>query len=180
MANDVYEYFSSLSEASNLFGSRRIDRDLVANFFMTFSRAEYALKRAGFFSRDKGGGVDIQWDKFADSIAHSLTGTKDTRLTRAINYLTEHPPRKQFVNAVGHLDWKERKKGNQSDAVFVVRSITTVRNNLFHGGKEVAWTMAERDHDLIENSLIVLAHCLNQNHEVRIAFAELPAEAPTA
>jgi hypothetical protein len=43
----------------------------------------------------------------------------------------------------------------------------------------VTWTMAERDHDLIENSLIVLVYCLNQNHEVRRAFAELPPEAPT-
>jgi hypothetical protein len=180
MTDNVYDYFSSLPGATNLFGSPRIDRELVANFFMIFSRAEYALKRAGLFLPEKRGGVDIQWDQFASSIAHSLSGIKDTRLTRAIDYLTQHPPRKQFVNAAGQLDWKERKRGNQSDAEFLIRSITTVRNNLFHGGKEVTWTMAERDHDLIENSLIVLAYCVNQNHGVWRAFAEIPPEVPTA
>ncbi len=126
MTDDVCDYFLSLPGASNLFDSRHIDRKLVANFFMIFSRAEYALKRAGFFPPDKQSGVDIQWDRFACSIAHSLSGIKDTRLARAINYLTEHPPRKQCVNAAGQLDWQERKRGTQSDAVFLVRSITTV------------------------------------------------------
>jgi hypothetical protein len=49
-----------------------------------------------------------------------------------------------------------------------------VRNNLFHGGKELRWLMAERDRRLIESSLVVLAHCITLNKNVHDAFLEMP------
>ncbi len=171
------DYLLSVRGAGELFSPARVDLHLVVNFFMTFARAEWALKSAGFLSttvrrKDE---IKVEWDKFAKSIAPSLKSVSDVRVRGAIDYLTRNPPRRQIVNA-GKLDWKPRKPGNQADATFLVRSITTVRNNLFHGGKKLKWLMAERDRKLLESSLLVLTYCLGLDRNVAAAFAELGPE----
>jgi hypothetical protein len=176
------DYLLSVPGARQLFSPTRVDLHLVVNFFMTFARAEWALKRAGFFSargklKDE---IKIEWDKFAESIASSVKAVPDARLRDAIDYLTGNPPRRHIVNASGELDWIPREPRNHSDAVFLVRSITTVRNNLFHGGKELSWLMAERDQRLLESSLLVLTYCIGLNSKVVGAFAELAPEPAAA
>jgi hypothetical protein len=86
----------------------RLDRELVANFFMKFARVEFALKRAGFLSRrGKKEEIKIEWEKFAKSIAVNLKNLNDIRVQEAIHYLTEEPPRRHGVGEDGGLTWKE-------------------------------------------------------------------------
>jgi hypothetical protein len=162
-----------------LFSPARLDRDLVADFFMLFARAEFALKRAGFASPQGREGVGVDWDRFARSLGPAVTSPTDQRILEAVEYLQENPPQKQVFRN-GRLEWKNRECTDPSDAVFVVRSVTAVRNNLFHGGKEVVGLMAERDRQLLEHSLLMLAYCLTLHLDVFNAFGELGPEAAVA
>lgn len=46
-----------------------IDRELVSEFFATFSRFEYALKRSSFCREQKNKGVEADWDRFENELA---------------------------------------------------------------------------------------------------------------
>jgi hypothetical protein len=162
-----------------LFSPARLDRDLVSDFFMLFARAEFALKRSGFLLAGNSNGVIVKWDEFAESLGNKLTNPEDPRIRESVRFLQEKPPKKQVYNN-SHLQWKERKCTSLTDPTFVMRSITTVRNNLFHGGKEIVGLMAERDRQLVQSSLIVLAYCITLNDCVANAFSELGPEGAVA
>lgn len=164
---------------NQLFSPTRFDRDLVADFFMLFARAEFALKRAAFASQGSADRINVEWDRFAKSLGRAVVEPTDPRLVEAVKYLQENPPRKQIFKN-GRLEWKDRKPDAPDDPVFLIRSITTVRNNLFHGGKEIVGLMAERDRQLLQNSLLLLAHCLKLNPAVLEAFGELGPEVAVA
>ena len=83
----------------------------------------------------------------------------------------DKPPQKQVLKD-GRLVWKDRLATNPDDPVFLIRSVTAVRNNLFHGGKEVVGLVAERDRQLLQHSLLFLAYCLTLNPDVHAAFGE--------
>src|SRR5205823_15094594 len=121
----------------------------------------------------------VDWDGFANSLGPAVTSPTDPRILEAVKYLQEKPPQKQVLRN-GRLGWKDRECTDPSDTKFVVRSITTVRNNLFHGGKEVVGLMAERDRQLLQHSLLVLAYCLTLNADVLAAFGELGPESAVA
>jgi hypothetical protein len=141
------DHLSPLRGARRLYSSPRIDRELVTDFFMTFTRTEYALKRAGYVEAGWSGEPRIKWDDFARSIGDTLLNSCSPAVAGAISYLSSNPPQKQVVRH-GGLAWEPRTSDNLRDPVFLMRSITTVRNNLFHGGKEVRGMLAERDHRL--------------------------------
>jgi len=63
-----------------------------------------------------------------------------------LKYLRENPVRQQFVDG----SWREVTRG--SDWECLLRSVTTVRNNLLHGGKHVDGPLLEpaRDEHLID------------------------------
>lgn len=171
-------YASRLAPAKVLFSSPRIDRELLADFFMIFARAEYALKEAGFVRSDKGKPV-IRWDEFAEKIGRSLLDSSEPAVTKAIKYLAENPPARQVVKD-GSLTWQPRTSGDPRDPVFLIRSVTTVRNNLFHGGKRIAGVLAERDLLLLVSCLNILSYAISLNQEVLQVFEELPAEVGAA
>ncbi len=174
----VHDRLSELVPA-HLFSAARLDRDLVADFFMLFARAEFALKKAGFASPRGGEAVGVDWDGFARSLGCAVTTAADRRIVEAVKYLQEKPPKKQVLRN-DRLEWKDRKCPDFDDPVFLIRSVTTVRNNLFHGGKEVVALMAERDRHLLQHSLLFLAYCLTLNADVLAAFGELGPEMAVA
>jgi hypothetical protein len=165
-------YASRLAPARGLFFSPQIDRDLLTDFFMTFARAEYALKRSGYLGEQRM--PKIQWDKFAAKIGDRLLASNEPAIQQAIRYLTENPPAKQVVRN-RTLIWEPRKSDmRKPDPVFLILSVTTVRNNLFHGGKKIHEPLAERDFRLILSCLNLLSFALTLERDVLRIFQELP------
>lgn len=166
-------YASRLSSAKRLFSSSRIDKDLLTDFFMTFARAEYALKEAGYLSEQKT--PKVRWDKFATRIGERLLASDEPAVKNAIKYLVENPPAKQVVKDKS-LMWEARKCDKRNpDPLFLILSVTTVRNNLFHGGKKIHGPLAERDFRLLLSCLNLLSYALTLDSEVLRFFQEVPA-----
>jgi hypothetical protein len=161
--------------ARGMFSSPRIDRELVTDFFMTFARAEFALKCAGFVKAGPHLEPQVRWGDFASSLGDTVLSSRDPAVQRAIDYLTTRPPQKQCVKN-GALTWVAREPKRPRDPVFLVTSITTVRNNLFHGGKEIQGPLTERDRRLIRSALDLLVYAVSQHECVLRAFQELQPE----
>jgi hypothetical protein len=177
--NATERYYSSrLAPARRLFSSSQIDRDLVTDFFMTFARAEYALKRAGYLSEQKT--PKVRWDKFAAKIGDRLLAADEPAVMQAIKYLADNPPAKQVVKDRS-LIWEARKCNKRKpDPLFLILSVTTVRNNLFHGGKKIHGPLAERDFRLLLSCLNLLSYALTIDREVLRFFKEVPAVSDVA
>ena len=106
-------------------------------FFRDFSYCEYALKCAGLYRRDC---KDAQpnWRCFAESapVRRVLDNPVDPGLKEAIEYILEHPPKKQVIEENGSLGWRDRMTGaTSSQSGRLLELVRRVRNNLFHGGK---------------------------------------------
>jgi hypothetical protein len=155
------------------------DRMLAIQFFLFFSRFEYALKRLPKIS-DKGSGVQPDWDGYAKE---KFTGNGEgvnrwQRIQRradfleAAEYLINEPPKKQVLKD-GVLRWKERTKQelklSMPELLVLVRA---VRNNLVHGGKFKDGPIEEtsRDEKLLRHSLIILSVCLEEDSDLRHWF----------
>jgi hypothetical protein len=172
-------YASQLAPAIPLFSAPRVDKDLLSDFFMIFARVEYALKEAKYFTADSNGMPVTQWEVFAAKIGDSLLASKEPAIRAAVKYLSENPPQKQVVKNKT-LTWKPRKSDNPRDPVFLIRSITTVRNNLFHGGKEREGPLAESNRRLLESCLDLLSFAISLDPDVLHSFEELPREIEVA
>ena len=158
-----------------LSAEEHIDRKLIAEFFTTFARTEYALKTARFINMvgdQSRGAFAIDWDRFADEI-EAAVNQNDFRSDPYIRYLMRHPPKKEVLTQHG-LEWKPRSRRGQSAVRFLVRSVTTVRNNLFHGGKSLGSPLLERDRQLMEGALRALKRFVTLHDVVLAAFRELP------
>jgi hypothetical protein len=90
--------------------------------------------------------------------------------------LAEHPPAKQVVKDKS-LSWEPRKCDTQKpDPLFLILSVATVRNNLFHGGKRIHGPLAERDFRLLLSCLNLLSYALTLDSDViRFFKEEIPA-----
>ncbi|HXD32919.1 MAG TPA: hypothetical protein VN643_17475 [Pyrinomonadaceae bacterium] len=178
--DDTVRYYESqLAPASPLFSVSPVDKKLLTDFFMVFARTEYALKKAKYV-KGRRGQPEILWDEFARRIGDSLFASNEPAVTRAIKHLIEKPPRRQVVKD-DKLTWEGRTSNNQADlSVFLIRSITTVRNNLFHGGKQIKGLLAERDRRLLESCLNLLSFAISLDADVWYFFQELPREIEVA
>lgn len=79
---------------------------LMLDFFITFSRFEFALKTSNFASGDAGK-VSANWETFIASIRPTFDKNKNVQLTHAVDYLIQHPPRIQMIDNV-QLGWRDR------------------------------------------------------------------------
>ena len=155
--------------------------DFVIEFFVTFSRFEYALKRLGFLEKRED--VKVKWNDFADKIESKFDARlKDKNfehLREAVDYLIKQPPRNLVKNAEGfkpNLCWKISDPSQGSLIRNVLILAGRVRNNLFHGEKpsvvvggsyETAKNHdADRDEKLIRHSLVIIETCINIDPDV--------------
>ena len=149
------------------------DRRLAWQFFLMFSRFEYALKREGYVRVDR---KDAQaaWRSFAKDHAAKFSTDHDPRLQRAISYIKRSPPKKQIhVDRV--LDWAEPTQFSGGPLLpWLLDQIQIIRNNLFHGGKFPQFAVSDpsRDRELIESALLVLGRSLKLNRDVERRFTE--------
>ncbi|UVM52982.1 MULTISPECIES: hypothetical protein [Pseudomonas] len=135
---------------------------LAFSFFKLFAQYEYALKAMQFARSGSGGQAEPDWDKFSNEIGLLVLGEASEDLTGAINYLFEHPPKKQVIYE-GALSWQEVPNNERSPQV-LFSHIRRVRNNLYHGGKfNGRWFDPDRSEQLIGKSLVVL-RALQEKH----------------
>jgi len=150
------------------------DRELVLKFFAFFSRFEYSLKRSGFLKR--GNRAEPNWDMYANSLRGRFAKVQDQAFQNAVTFLLREPPKTQVVSG-NDLGWSDSVQGDgEHHEHYVLRLVSTVRNNLFHGGKyphpfgsvdDVA-----RNRRLLEAAITVLGQCLELSEPVRAVFEE--------
>jgi hypothetical protein len=169
-----------LSTHSNLIQSLTGDNgELVLQFFVTFSRFEYALKRAGFVKNGAYGNASPDWQRFANEKGNALLDDPtDIEFTEACSFLLREPPRKQIVVASHRsLQWqKNTKRSGEGNVEYLLRLVKDVRNNLFHGGKypyEPVSGQALRNSKLLRSCLTILEKCLSLDANVKDFFEDL-------
>jgi hypothetical protein len=155
-----------------------LDKDLVCEFLLCFSRFEYALKRSDFVKRGKKMQAEPMlaepdWDSFADSLLGKFSSATEPKLLEAVNLLDSAPPQKQVLKD-GNLDWVNNKKdASESQEKWILRLVRTVRNNLFHGGKYPGKDAPkpERDKKLLKACLTVLEYAMEFSPTVKQYFS---------
>jgi hypothetical protein len=110
---------------------------------------------------------------FKDAEAGELTG--------AVAYLEANPPQQQAWNG-NLLSWRPRPaRPNDTRSRILIDHVKTIRNNLFHGGKELRdHALAERDSALLNAGMTVLRHVISLDPEVANAFSATGTGRPVA
>jgi hypothetical protein len=148
------------------------DRRLAWEFFVLFSRLEYALKRSGFLKRNKPV-AEVDWDRFGRNIQGVFSQVSSDSVAKAIQYYEAHPPRKQLqVNGVMQWDNPLKHRDGEGQLVYLCRAIGVVRNNLFHGGKFPQLLMSDysRDEELLNHAKELLFSLIELHDDVRRHF----------
>jgi len=156
----------------------KISRDLLLQFFLVFSRFEYALKNSGFVQagqsrkNETAPSAEPNWNAFARSIANLFTKGHNTDLNQACEYFLINPPMRQVLinsNVMWDTTEPDSSLGETERLLLLVRR---VRNNLFHGGKfsNEAFEDTDRQERLLKGSLLVLKECLRVSTQVNSAF----------
>ena len=151
----------------------RIDRELLLEFFLCFSRVEFALKATGFALGDLDG-VRPNWNGFAVSLRDKFDKTANPTLLQACDYILADPPRRQVL-VDGSLAWNTQAQAPaEADVDFLLKMVRCVRNNLFHGGKYNVALHEDtaRSEALLRNCLIILEECVDLSPVVKQAFEE--------
>jgi hypothetical protein len=147
------------------------DRRLAWEFFVLFSRFEYALKRSGFLKTRPAAEAD--WDRFALVVHNAFSRLEHGAVRQAVQYYEQHPPRKQLQEG-GHLRWSEPLShgDGENQLVYLCRAVGVVRNNLFHGGKFPQMPIADpsRDQHLLTHARELLFSLVELHEEVRQHF----------
>lgn len=131
-------------------------------FFKLFTKFEYALKRMGHIRSNRSELAEVDWDSFASLMDGNFKDHPE--LKESINYLFEHPPKKQIVRE-GKLDWSYPGTEKSTQALF--GHIRRVRNNLYHGAKfNDHWISPERSLELINHSINILEYIRANNSEL--------------
>ena len=142
---------SQLTQA--LIEALQVDRSLLLDFFVAFSRFECALNAHEFVYP---GSAIVSWSLFAKWL-EGLPREELDPVLAAGNDLTKKPP-KRLVRGDQGLAWEDvSKEAGESEIRFLVGCLTRARNNLFHGGKYLtAPDPAGRNRWVISNGLAVL------------------------
>jgi len=149
--------------------------EVVLQFFVCFSRFEYALKRAGYLSPKKPY-AEADWKSFAEKLETSLANITDIQFVKAKTYLLKRPPQKLMRNSDNSLEWGDNKQNGESETVYLLSLVRSVRNNLFHGGKyphNSVSGQALRNRELLQHCLTILETCLSVDDKVSRYFEDL-------
>lgn len=162
-----------------LFGGATVSKDLLLEFFLTFSRFEYALNATGWHKRRPMTPPDWpkaepDWDRFAISLRDAFNSTLKDDLLRACAFANDCPPNQQVLKNDG-IAWETPvRPASESEVEFLLRMVRCVRNNLFHGGKYNNEVHESRDRTeaLLRHSLTILSACLELAPKQAAAFRE--------
>lgn len=155
--------------------ANRADRHLAWEFFVLFSRFEYALKRVPQYLMPGEGDAQPNWDRFASDLNARFVLMATPALMSAVTFYENKPPRKQ-LRKDGQMQWSDPVKPDKNEPLlrWLLRSVRIVRNNLFHGGKFPSMLIPEpsRDQDLLAHAITILTTCLPLSADVQNAFME--------
>lgn len=126
----------------------------TAEFFIVFSRFEFALKRGGFLAGNVGETATANWDVFGKKLGPKFY--EMIKFHPQASVFFTGPPKKLFVLDDGQADFKHLEDVINNKTLF--DALKRVRNNLFHGEK--LW-LGERDKILIAAALFVLDTALD-------------------
>lgn len=143
-----------------------INRELVCEFFATFSRVEYSLKEMKYV-RNVHGVVSPAWWRFAQDMSDRVDISASSELEKSIGYLCAEPPMVQ----VSAQEWQSRDLHGETDIERSIDATCRVRNNLFHGGKYTPHSPPGRDQRLVESAQLVLLTCVKscgKLHEIYV------------
>lgn len=147
------------------------DRKRVFEFFGSYSRLECGLKR--YYPREGSYGVAMaDWDKFANQWASDMENGTDL-FKASQSRLLDQPPARQMYQPQGEPTWgaNPRRKA-ESDAIYLLRVVRDIRNNLFHGGKYQGGPMNDlvRDRDLIDAATTVIKEVASLDPKINELF----------
>lgn len=150
-----------------LIADLNVPEPLLLEFFVAFSRFEFALKDLGYI-RENRSYVAPDWWRYAEESAALPDPESQAELKEAIHYLSEYPP-KSLINDRGTLVWRQEEfDDGLSVEERLIRRVKTVRNNLFHGSKFSGGELEnpERNENLVWCSLIILEHLTQHDDTV--------------
>ena len=144
-------------------------KELMYDFFITFSRFESALQNTGRFIIAERG--EANWDLFAASIKDKFNPKKSSQVADAVDYIINNPPMK-IAEKNGKLVWEQSVRGKKEPIAYCLNIyIRRIRNNVLHGGKfKGKYTPESRNFQLITHALIILNDWLEYDVEVRENF----------
>lgn len=149
------------------FEDLKIEKELVCEFFATFSRIEFSLKELGY-SRNERGVVSPAWWRFTEDIAKDLEVEVGSELDGAINYLCDEPPLVQ----VGARDWQPHELHGERKIEKAIDAACRVRHNLFHGGKHTPHSPPGRDQKLVESAQTLLLACVSSCQQLEEVYVQ--------
>lgn len=142
--------------------------ELIFEFFLLFSKFEYALKMSGFHKGN--GNAEPNWEKFAEAIKDKFD-KEDKKVNEGIEYILKNPPNKQIVKD-DLLEWSDTTPNFKSEVELILLYVRRVRNNLFHGGKYKGHRLEnpDRSKKLLSGCIEILKYCLTLSPEANEAF----------
>lgn len=144
-----------------------VDKELLLEFFVVFSRFEYALKQCEYLRNKET--AEPSWEKFAIMNFEKYSGiAKDP----CVRYVLANPPQIQIQENL-RVSFRTRKFSKYATELLqLLECVKGVRNNLFHGGKYSCGPVKEisRNRELISNSLQVLKKLLELDNHLAEVF----------
>jgi hypothetical protein len=142
----------------------------VSEFYLTFSRYEFALKATGF-AKQTDSGAQVDWDKLATSLGdlEALLGERRGQFDELI----DRPPKRLNLVGENQLKWQEDSPKSTwgPTRVFLYR-VQSVRNNLMHGSKFIEQESIDpaRERKLLSSAVSALAIILDRLPSTKDAF----------
>ena len=151
------------------------DRLLAIQFFLFFSRFEYALKCLNRIKLGSSNFPSADWDGYARSRESVwLKANENQEFRESLAFMDAAPPRMQAFSD-GRLKWVANfRAGDLPSLIKALFYVRTVRNNLFHGSKldSAKRTEMSRDRELLKRCITILSVCLDGDKELREMFLE--------
>lgn len=145
-------------------------REQISEFYLAFSRYEFALKLTGFVKQSNRG-AQVDWDKLAAELGE-LDQLLEGRRSEVEELLTD-PPKRLNVVENNRLEWGEdTPKSTWGDMRIFIYRVQAVRNNLMHGSKflQRGNSDPEREKRLLSSAFIALSIILNKLPDTKRAF----------
>jgi hypothetical protein len=155
---------------------RTSDRSLLApraeisEFYLTFSRYEFALKATGF-AKQTDRGAQVDWDKLATSLGDldNLLGSRRSEFEE----LLDRPPKRLNLLEGNQLKWlDDPPKASWTPTRIFLYRVQAVRNNLMHGSKFIEQESLDpvRETKLLASAVNAISIILDHFPSTRDAF----------